>query len=358
MQRFDARDVTAGQARPERRDRRHGRVRRWLPAILWIVGVGVTLAALRTALPELREGITAVRQADLRVLALAVAIQAIALASFPLTFRAALQMLREHVSYGVSLNAALGAVALSRILPGGGLAGSLYAVRRFFLSGATTAVAAAGVAVASAINMLALGVVVTGGALLEAAAGGGSTKLAWSVAAFLAVLVIVLTALVRVLRSPRQLDRLARNAGRLLRRPEEVEAVRRHLAEVAPDLAHPRGLATVTGWSAFTWTAQLLALWIIFIAFGVTMPVGVLILGFGAAHLFTMMPHTPGGLGVVEAGMTATYVALGVPVATALVGVLSYRLLGHWLPVIVALPMVLPHLRRSRRSRDDAADRP
>lgn len=351
MQRFDARDVAAGPVRPEGPERQRGRVRRWLPAVLWVVGIGVTLAALRTALPELREGIVAVRQADLRVLALAVVIQAIALASFPLTYRAALHMLGEPVSYRVSLNAALGAVALSRIMPGGGLAGSLYAVRRIFLSGTSTAVAAAGVAVASAINTLALAVVVTGGALLGAATGGSSAKLAWFVAAFLAVLVVVFTVLVRVLRSPRQLDRLAQNAGRLLKRPEEVEAVRRHLAEVAPDLANPRGLTIVTGWSAISWTAQLLAIWIIFIAFGVTMPVGVLILGFGAAHLFTMMPHTPGGLGVVEAGMTATYVALGVPVATALVGVLSYRLLGHWLPVIVALPMVLPHLGRSSRRR-------
>jgi uncharacterized membrane protein YbhN (UPF0104 family) len=50
---------------------------------------------------------------------------------------------------------------------------------------------------------------------------------------------------------------------------------------------------------------------------------------------------------VVEAGMTATYIALGIPVATALVGVLCYRLLGHWLPVVAALPLVVPHLRRS-----------
>jgi hypothetical protein len=353
MQRFDTRDVAAGPMRPERPDRR--RVRRWLLTALWLVGIGVAIVALRTALPELREGITAVRQADVRVLALAVTVQALALATFPLPFRAALKMLGERVSYRVALNAALGAVALSRIMPGGGLAGSLYAVRRFFLSGATTAVAAAGVAVASAVNMLALGVVVTGGALLEAATGGGSATLAWAVAAFLAVLVTVVAGLVRLLRSPRQLDRLAHSAGRLLKRPEEVEAVRQHLSEVAPSLARPRGLATVTGWSAVTWTAQLLALWIIFVAFGVKMPVGVLILGFGAAHLFTMLPHTPGGLGVVEAGMTATYVALGVPVATALVGVLSYRLLGHWLPVIVTLPLVLPHLGRSRRQRDDAA---
>lgn len=38
--------------------------------------------------------------------------------------------------------------------------------------------------------------------------------------------------------------------------------------------------------------------------------------------------------------MTATYMAMGVPMSTALVGVLCYRLLGHWLPVGAALPLV------------------
>jgi uncharacterized membrane protein YbhN (UPF0104 family) len=140
---------------------------------------------------------------------------------------------------------------------------------------------------------------------------------------------------------------LCSGAGRLLRRPQQAETVRRHLTEIAPGLAHPRGLARVTGWSVVNWVLQLLALWIIFAAFGVAMPVGVLILGFGAAHLVTALPHTPGGLGVVEAGMTATYVAMGVPMGTAVVGVLCYRLLGHWLPVVAALPLVLPQLRRS-----------
>jgi uncharacterized membrane protein YbhN (UPF0104 family) len=68
----------------------------------------------------------------------------------------------------------------------------------------------------------------------------------------------------------------------------------------------------------------------------------VLVLGFAAANVVTALPHTPGGLGVVEASMTATYVAMGVSVPAALIGVLCYRLLGHWLPVLVALPLVLP----------------
>jgi hypothetical protein len=115
-------------------------------------------------------------------------------------------------------------------------------------------------------------------------------------------------------------------------------------------LSHPRRIAYVVGWATLNWALQLLALWTIFAAFGVSMSVGVLVLGFGAANLFTALPHTPGGIGVVEVGMTATYMTMGLPTSTAVVGVVCYRLLGHWLPVVAALPLMLPHVRRTQES--------
>jgi putative heme transporter len=338
--------ATAGS--PEPADARRGRGwRPWLSAVWWLAGAVVAVIAVRAALPEIREGIAAVSRAHVGLLVVAVVCEVVALATLPLTFRTALRMLGGHIGYAAALDGTLGAFALSRVVPAGGLAGGLYAARRFTLAGNPAAVATAAVTVASGITMLALGVVVVGGAVLEVATGRGSAALAWMLAAVLAAFVALSAAFVGVLRNPARLDRLCSGAGRLLRRPQQAETVRRHLTEIAPGLAHPRGLARVTGWSVVNWVLQLLALWIIFAAFGVAMPVGVLILGFGAAHLVTALPHTPGGLGVVEAGMTATYVAMGVPMGTAVVGVLCYRLLGHWLPVVAALPLVLPQLRRS-----------
>jgi hypothetical protein len=165
--------------------------------------------------------------------------------------------------------------------------------------------------------------------------------------AFLAALAGVGAVVLAVLRSPERLDTVCSRLARVLRRPAAVDQWRTQLTAIAPALAHPGELMQVAGWSALNWALQLAALWMIFAAFGVSMPVGVLVLGFGAANLVTALPHTPGGLGVVEAGMTATYAAMGVPMATALVAVLCYRLLGHWLPVVVALPLVLPRVRRA-----------
>jgi hypothetical protein len=61
-------------------------------------------------------------------------------------------------------------------------------------------------------------------------------------------------------------------------------------------------------------------------------PVG-LIVAFGLANVVAAIPITPGGLGVVEAVLTSTLVGFGVPRATAVLGVLTYRLANFWLPI-------------------------
>lgn len=315
--------------------------------------MGIIAAALvaRTALPELRQGMEALRHAHRQWLALALALQGAALATLPLTFRAALEQLGGRVTYTTALDATLGAFALSRVVPGGGLAGGVYATQRFARAGNSATMSGTAVATAGVATMLSLGLVVVGGAAVEAATGRVSAGMTWAMAGMPGAAAAGGVALAAVLRRPERLEKLSARLGPLIRRPVAVDAVRRQLDAIAPQLSRPRTLARVAGWSALNWALQLAALWTIFLAFGVSMPVGVLILGFGAANLVTALPHTPGGLGVVEAGMTATYVALGVPVETALVGVLCYRLLGHWLPVLLALPVVLPQIRHGRRER-------
>jgi len=44
---------------------------------------------------------------------------------------------------------------------------------------------------------------------------------------------------------------------------------------------------------------------------------------------------TPGGLGGLEAGMVAGFIAFGMPANTALAGVLLYRIISFWIPLII-----------------------
>jgi uncharacterized protein (TIRG00374 family) len=50
-----------------------------------------------------------------------------------------------------------------------------------------------------------------------------------------------------------------------------------------------------------------------------------------------MLPFTPGGLGFVEAGLTATLALAGVGGGAAVVATLTYRLVSFWLPIPAGL---------------------
>ena len=75
------------------------------------------------------------------------------------------------------------------------------------------------------------------------------------------------------------------------------------------------------------------------------------LLAFVMAALLGLLPFTPGGLGFVEAGLTATLILAGVPAADALVTTLVYRLLTFWLPLPIGAAAAVMFRRRYPRVR-------
>ena len=74
-----------------------------------------------------------------------------------------------------------------------------------------------------------------------------------------------------------------------------------------------------------------------------------ILLSFCAAQLLAQIPITPGGLGVVEAGLTGTLVLIGVPAGAAAVATLAYRLVSYWLALPAGGVAYLLHRRHIRR---------
>jgi uncharacterized protein (TIRG00374 family) len=70
------------------------------------------------------------------------------------------------------------------------------------------------------------------------------------------------------------------------------------------------------------------------------------LLAYCAAQLLAQVPITPGGLGIVEAGLTGTLALAGVPAAAAAVATLAYRLASYWLPLPAGAVAWLVHRRR------------
>ncbi len=67
---------------------------------------------------------------------------------------------------------------------------------------------------------------------------------------------------------------------------------------------------------------------------------------YAAAQILGMIPITPGGLGFVEAGLTATLALAGVGAGEAVLATLIYRLASYWLPLLAGFVAYLLFRRR------------
>jgi uncharacterized protein (TIRG00374 family) len=59
------------------------------------------------------------------------------------------------------------------------------------------------------------------------------------------------------------------------------------------------------------------------------------LLAYAVAGLLALIPITPGGLGIVEAGLSGLLILAGVPGGDAVVATLAYRIISYWLPIVV-----------------------
>ena len=101
---------------------------------------------------------------------------------------------------------------------------------------------------------------------------------------------------------------------------------------------------------------DILTLYFLFIAAGEKINPGVLLAGYGLPQLLGKMVFIlPGGVGVVESSMAVLYSGLGVPQATTVVVVLSYRLISFWIPSLAGFPIAAylqrSHTRLQKRSK-------
>jgi uncharacterized membrane protein YbhN (UPF0104 family) len=94
------------------------------------------------------------------------------------------------------------------------------------------------------------------------------------------------------------------------------------------------------------WLFDLLSLEFAIQAVGAHPRYSLVLLAYVAAQLLAQIPITPGGLGVVEAGLTATLALAGVRGGDAAVAVLAYRLVSYWLMLPAGLVAWIVHRRR------------
>jgi hypothetical protein len=165
-----------------------------------------------------------------------------------------------------------------------------------------------------------------------------STALYFVAGAFVLLVGANLTAVDRLV------DSLAGLARRVPRVGERLAGLVRSLPAFAESSAAAvRSLSTdsravapyVAGWLLAMVLAPGLRVWLLFDALGTGFEPAVLLpLVLLAAYSVTLLPLTPGGIGVTEATATAVFVALGVPAETVVPVVFIDRFLSVYLPAL------------------------
>jgi uncharacterized membrane protein YbhN (UPF0104 family) len=82
------------------------------------------------------------------------------------------------------------------------------------------------------------------------------------------------------------------------------------------------------------WAFDNAVLWATFHAFGISLPITVVLMGYLIGQLGGLLP-IPGGIGGITGGLIGTLVVYGAPAAGTAAAVLAYQVILFWLPLIV-----------------------
>ena len=227
--------------------------------------------------------------------------------------------------------------ALSNIVPGGSAAGSALGYRLLTLSGirgpdAGFALATAGLGSAVVLNLI------FWTALLVSIPLRGVNPLYVTAALLgLGIMVIVAMLVIGLQHGQGRAEAFLNWLGRKLRfDPVTATSSLRQIGDRLQELTEDRALLKrVILWASLNWLLDAASLWVFILAFDGSIEIDALLIAFGLANIFAVIPLTPGGLGIVEGVYIPTLVGFGLPRRVATLSVASYRLAQLWLPILL-----------------------
>jgi uncharacterized membrane protein YbhN (UPF0104 family) len=109
------------------------------------------------------------------------------------------------------------------------------------------------------------------------------------------------------------------------------------------------GNVLVIGGAIGYWIFDNAVLWATFHAFGVSIPLTTILLGYLIGQLGGLLP-IPGGIGGIDGGLIGTLIVFGAPAAVTAAAVLVYRVILFWLPLLVGTVAFVSLRRELSRS--------
>ena len=247
----------------------------------------------------------------------------------------------------------LAATAIGYLVPGGPAVATVYSARRYRDSGVEQETAAGGQLLLGLVIAFSIGVLGLVGVALSEPADFVDTlsTTAWSAIAWTAgALTVVSSVGLLLLRLPRTRHWL--QTSRVVRwvvgaPPSSAPSRPAHAAAPAATRLIGAGLAA----EALVLGGDLACLRATLAAFGVHVAIGVCVTAYALVMVVSLLPVTPGGLGVVEASLAALLVAPGTSDDVLAASVIGYRLISYWLVVVVGVVALVAERTQSGRAR-------
>jgi uncharacterized protein (TIRG00374 family) len=237
-----------------------------------------------------------------------------------------------RIRLGTMVRIALASNAMTVSLPGGAVVAGTWSYGQLRRRGANRVLAGWVVLVAGALGSFALFVLLATGAIM-AGGEGPVASLRWLAVALASIPVaLALGAAAFHWISPVR-EVLVRLVHRWEHRPRlgrVVALMRRFVASLRVVQPTPAAWLEAFGLALLNWLLNLGCLITCIYAVGGHPPWRGLLVAYGAAQVLASLPITPGGLGVVEGGLTALLFAYGMPTQTAIAAVLLYRVISFW----------------------------
>jgi uncharacterized protein (TIRG00374 family) len=259
--------------------------------------------------------------------------------------------LRTKQWFGVA-TAQLAGNAFSRIVPGGAAAGGALSFRLLVSAGIPAATVGTGLAAASIIStatLFSLPLLAVPAVLAGRPVPRGLAQSVWLGAGVFVLAMVVGAIFVTtdgLLRATGRIIQMVRNRFRR-GRPPTTDLPDRLVAErdqVRSTLGRRWWVALLSALG--NWLFDYLALLAALAAVGSQPRPTLVLLAYVSSMVLGMIPITPGGLGFVEAGLTATLTLAHVSAPDAVLATLAYRLVSYWLPLPAGLLAATLHRRR------------
>jgi uncharacterized protein (TIRG00374 family) len=311
--------------------------RKLIGSLLFVVAAIAFFYFVLPKIADLGEAIDRLREGNTWWLALAVLFEICSFGGYVWLFRTVFIRGETRIGWRESYQITMAGLAATRLFAAAGAGGvvlTAWALRRSGME--ARIVACRMVAFLVLLYAVFMAALFVDGILLRTGVLPGeapwSLTVVPSVFAGIAIVVFLLLSFLpsdveRVARRQYRSERVRRIATRVATAPASVASGTRTAINLLRS-GEPGVLGAVLWWGF-----DIAVLWACFHAFGEPPPMANVVMGYFIGLLGNLLP-LPGGVGGVEGGMIAAFLAFGVDGSTAVAAVLAYRTIAFWLPTI------------------------